>query len=187
MRILTVLLLTSGWFADASADDEPLKTLHVCEILRDPSAFNGKIIAVRGVYLAGGHGLYLSEQDCKAPLVTKTYRWPSVIWVPLSEKEFQTRGLSFQRALKAEVEIGNARRGAEERRPNGIKIEKVTVTYVGLFETHAHFDDKVVQRPDGSQVGIGFGQVPGAPGQLFVDTVKDIVVEFQPASDHVQR
>ena len=53
----------------------------------------------------------------------------------------------------------------------------------GLLETRADLGSTVFRRPDGTVVGAGFGQVPGAPGQLFVDSVKDIVVEFEPARD----
>ena len=60
------------------------------------------------------------------------------------------------------------------------RIKSVTVTYTGFFETYENLEAVVVRRPDGSLVGFGFGQVPGAPGQLFVDSVRDVTVELEP-------
>jgi hypothetical protein len=84
--------------------------------------------------------------------------------------------MSFEHLLDAQIEVGAVRE--RQRRGKGASSEKVTVTFVGLFETREDLDSVVFQRPDGSLVGIGFGQAPGAPGQFFIDSVKDIVVEF---------
>ena len=81
--------------------------------------------------------------------------------------------------MQAIREIEKVTRSELERRGTGAKIARVEVTFVGLFETHRDFDSAVFHRPDGSVVGAGFGQVPGAPGELFVQSVKDISTEFE--------
>jgi hypothetical protein len=154
------------------------KTVTVCELLQDPTKYNGKTIALRGEYSVGGHGLYLRGPDCDGLLITRGYRWPSSIWISLTREEYQQRSMRFEHLLDVQVEVGAVRERERQRRGKGATSEKVTVTFVGLFETREDLDSLVFRRPDGSLVGIGFRQVPGAPGQLFIDSVKDIVVEF---------
>jgi len=172
----TIILGLALVCAPLAIGQQTLKTITVCELLQDPTKYNGKTIALRGEYSVGGHGLYLRGPDCDGLLITKGYRWPSSIWISLTRKEYQKRSMSFEHLLDAQIEVGAVRE--RQRRGKGASSEKVTVTFVGLFETREDLDSVVFQRPDGSLVGIGFGQAPGAPGQFFIDSVKDIVVEF---------
>jgi len=157
---------------------ETQKTMTVCELLQDASKYNGKIIAIRGEYYVGGHGLYLRSTECDGILTTKGYRWPSSIWISLTQSEYEERRMNFGHEIEAQFEIGAARQKQKQRAGRDATSEKVTLTFLGLFETRENLESAVFRRPDGSLVGIGFGQVPGAPGQLFIDSVKDIVVEF---------
>jgi hypothetical protein len=80
--------------------------------------------------------------------------------------------------LRAEIEIGAARERERQRRGGRAAAEKVKLTYVGLFETRENFDSEVGRDRNGRSVANGFGPGNIAPGQLFVDSVRDILVEF---------
>jgi hypothetical protein len=183
-RTVTLLLALAGVISlDVGAQEAPpLKVVPICDVLRNPSLFNGKVIAVRGEQIVGGHGLYLGGENCSDVLTTKGYRWPSLIWIVNSEEEMERRGYTLSQYMQALREIDDVRRGELQRTGAGAKIARVEVTYVGLFETHRDFDGAVFQRPDGSVVGAGFGQVPGAPGQLFVQSARDVSIEFESSS-----
>jgi len=176
MRNLLGVVAICGAATIAFAQSAVPKDIGVCDLFRDPSRYNGKRIAVRGVYHPGGHGLYLDGGDCGEVLTTRGYRWPSRIWVPLARDEYLSRGLSIQGEVDAEIEIATARSREGQRRGGAGVIERVTVTYVGLFETHNDLGAAVVQGP--IPRGVGFGQGLTAPGQLFVTAVRDILVEF---------
>lgn len=166
----------------AGAQDATLpKSMTVCDLLRDPAKYNGKVIAVRGTYLIGGHGLYLHGEGCDGVLTTKGHPWPPIIWLSLSQQEMEQHGQSFDRALKAEDQVSAAReREKQFRRDRGSPgRERVTLTYIGLFETRDNLENEVGRAPNGTTVVNGFGPGNSAPGQLYVQSVKDIVVEFE--------
>jgi hypothetical protein len=183
-RKVTLLLALAGVYLlnVAAQVTAPMNVVPICDVLRDPSLFDGKVIAVRGEHIVGGHGLYLGGRDCPDGLTTKGYRWPSLIWIVNIEEEMERRGYAPSQYMRALREIDNVSRGELQRKGAGAKIARVEVTFVGLFETHHDFENAVFQRPDGTIVGAGFGQVPGAPGQLFVQSAKDVSVQFESSS-----
>jgi hypothetical protein len=101
-----------------------------------------------------------------------------MIWLSLSRETMQRRGQNFELAQQAEQDIGAARARRRQQYPEAGVTEEVTVTYTGLFETHDDFESAAIQGPDGI-VGIGYGPAPGVPGQLYVQSVRDIVVEYR--------
>ena len=177
LRILSLLLATIAC-APVAQTQESHQTITICELLRDSSKYNGKVVAVPGEYFAGGHGLYLRGSDCDGILTTRGYRWPALIWISPMEKEFTSRGLNFYHASRAEIEIATVRERERQRIGVDWNSEKVTLTYVGLYETREHFDREVGRGRDGKLVANGFGPGNTAPGQLFVDSVKDIAVDI---------
>lgn len=146
------------------------KTISVCEVLQNPTKFNHAIIAVRGIYTAWEHGLALSGEGCDGILVSQGFKWPSMISIVRWQKEIESRGRSIAASQKVDEELGAAIRRAVQAKGIGARTRRVRLTYVGLFETHDDLD----ARP-----GDGFGALNAAPGQLFVDAVKDIEVEFE--------
>ena len=161
-------------------DLKPIARLSVCELLKQPSKFNGRVIELRGIYFVGGHGLYLAGAGCEAALVTKDKRWEPMIWVENSREKTESRGLNFERVKKTELEIATAKFREMSRR--GVwanKISQVIVTYLCIFETHDSFDTMIGALADDIPVPIGFGDQGVAPGQIFIDSVKDIVVKFE--------
>ena len=180
MRI--VLLAFSCVLAATAAyaqQGPPEGTISICDLLRRPSRYNGKTIAVRGTYFVGGHGTYLKGEGCDGVLVTKGHPWPSVIWLSLSREETERRGLDYEHKLRAEADMSAAVFRARAARDFKSDVAKVTLTYVGLFETRDGFDAQIGKPDDAAGVEEGFGDQGYAPAQLFVDSVKDIVVELK--------
>jgi len=159
--------------------DEPPKAMTVCELLREPSKFNGKKIAIRGLYVPYEHGLYLRGEGCEMMPITKGRDWPAVISVVLSDEQMRRRGIDPGRFAAAESAITMAKLRATGARGGEAKIARVRITYVGLFETRDSFDGHPEKQADGRAVESGFGAGGAAPGQLFVDSVRDIIVEFE--------
>jgi hypothetical protein len=168
--IIVLLLLMAALAASRVMNAQDVKArpkLTVCELLKQPSKFNRRVIELRGIYFTGGHGMFVAGDACDEVLITKGKRWQSLIWLELSREETERRGMSFERVTKAQMEIITA------------KITKVIVTSVGLFETRDDFDSMIGAPADDRPVESGFGDQGVAPGQFFIDSVKDIVVKFE--------
>jgi hypothetical protein len=169
------IFFVSAWLCVFSADAQDRgaipKTISVCDLMRDPSAFNGIKIAIRGVYDSFGHGLYLSGEGCEMVHTAKGNVWPAVINIVLGAGDFRSRGLDVETFQTAEMQLSRARVRALTGH-DGAKIAKLVLTYVGLFETR-----------DGLSDPRGFGPGSAAPGQLFVDSVRDIVVTLEESSE----
>jgi len=65
----------------------------VCELLRAPSKFNGKRIAVRGLTTSYEHGQYLAGEECETLPLTAGRDWPALIWIVRGDKQFRQRGV----------------------------------------------------------------------------------------------
>src|SRR5262249_43556234 len=113
----------------AVANQPDPETISVCDVLRDPFRYNGKLVAVRGYLLDTIEGEWLAE-DCPERLVTFGYKWPNQIWlrqVPVEQVGALHR-VDFVTDLRPSEE---SRRVRAELREG----DRVWVTYVGLFET----------------------------------------------------
>jgi len=63
------------------AGDPPMQPVTVCEVLKDLSAYNGKVVAVVGRFSARHVGRWLGEQKCAQKLVTGDHEWPNSLWL----------------------------------------------------------------------------------------------------------
>jgi hypothetical protein len=90
--------------------------------------FNGKITAIRGEHLVGGHGLYLRGGNCSDVLATKGYRWPSLIWIVNIEEDMERRGHNLGQYMEALHEIDKVSRAELQRKGTGAKIARVEAT-----------------------------------------------------------
>jgi hypothetical protein len=70
-RLLALAILVASILPLESFQNEP-QTISVCDVLRDPVQFNGKMIAVRGFLVSTDEGSWL-KGDCKETLVTWGY------------------------------------------------------------------------------------------------------------------
>ena len=92
-----------------------------------------------------------------------------MIFISLTQKQMESRGRNIANAITAMDQLSAAIRTQLQLKGPDAKVARVRVTYVGLFETHQDIEN----RP-----GDGFGPLNAAPGQMYVDSVRDIVVEF---------
>src|ERR1700732_2065447 len=107
----TVFLFVVGGILAASiyAQKDPLEgAISVCDLIRKPARYNGKIIAIRGTYFVGGHGTYLKGEGCDGILVTKGHPWPSLICLSLTREETNLRGLNYEHQVKADADMSAA-------------------------------------------------------------------------------
>lgn len=146
---------------------DPDKVMTVCEILREPSRYNGKKVAIRGEYLIWGHGVYLRGEECSSVELPKGREWAAVVDILLWQDEIQRRGFNPEQIYKAIGEIDLVMERSEPTRKSE-EVRRVTLTLVGTFDTRDRFD---------GQTG-GFGDGGGAPAQMIVDSVRDIVVTY---------
>ena len=148
------------------------ETLSVCDVLRDPVKYNGKMITVRGYLASNAHGTWLTE-DCKEHLMTTIgMEWPNTIWVGATAKD-ALHQITFEEDWKV-VEETRAKLG---RQITDRRHDRVWVTYIGLFETWDNIKSAVGSDRSGALVLGGFGPGNYAPGQLIIQTVKDAFVE----------
>jgi hypothetical protein len=171
---VTIMVRTAG----AQRTDVP-GAISVCDLLRDPSKYNRKTVSITGIYFPGGHGLYLKGDNCEGVLVTKEFKWPSLVWLPVGDQDFRDRGLNSERLRRALDATGVMLNREAARNDKDAKVSKVIVTYRGLLETRDNFDQEVGRGPDGTWVGNGFGPGASAPAQLFIDSVENVKVEFE--------
>jgi hypothetical protein len=168
-----MLLVTAIWIISSMANAQEItfpKTMSVCDVLQALTKYNGKAIAVRGTYSPWEHGLNLRGEECEGTLVSQGFKWPSIISIALGQKEVESHGRDVRNVVKTTDELSAAIKRELQRRGPSAKVARVKVTYVGLFETHNDLD---------SRPGDGFGPLNAAPGQLYVDSIRDIVVEFE--------
>jgi hypothetical protein len=143
--------------------------------MRSPAKFNGRPIALRGVLSEGGHGAYLRGESCDGVFRANGASWPSIVFFTVGQKEWDSRGLDFQRFSKAIQDMYTIIEARTRGLGSDVKL-KVTVTFVGILETRHSFDGET-NTPHPWEPGFGPGAA--APAQIFTDSVKDIVVESE--------
>jgi hypothetical protein len=143
------------------------RPITVCELLKNPLAYRGKMVTVVGIYWYG------LRQSCAEPLVTAGHTWPSAIAMvdsdfPAAYGEpvpFRTDTKSWDRLYKRVRE-----EAAMERR------EEIWVTAVGLLQAPASY---VNSR---GQVVVGYLGV--FPAQLVVKRIVGISIRSNPTYDY---
>jgi len=139
----------------------PPRPMTVCEIFKNPSAYRGKVVTVKGIYWYG------LRQSCAEPFVTGKHTWPTVIDMVHSdirgaageEAPFTTDNQSWDRLqlfVRQEARAG--------------RREEIWVTVVGMLRA----PESYVKR-DGTVVG-GYGRLSLCPAQLVMKTVLGISI-----------
>jgi hypothetical protein len=145
----------------------PLMT--ICELLKNPSTYRGKLVTVTGIYWYG------LREPCREPLVTGNRTWPTVIDFAHSDIlgasgeaiAFATDSKSWdhlQLFVRQEARAG--------------RREEIWVTVVGMFRAPESYVNK-----DGQVFG-GYGHLGGYPAQLVLKTVLDISIKNNPTYDY---
>jgi hypothetical protein len=170
MKHLLIAVLAVAWIQSVGAQQPTLTVVDACEVLHDPARFNGKVVAIRGINDPEAHGAYLKADGCEGVLPNDRFKWQPVIFVSLSENQMASKGRDVRTFVRASEQLAAAIRSQVQLKGNGAKIARVKLTYVGLFETRAD----IAKRP-----GDGFGPLNAAPAQMYVDEVRDVLVEFE--------
>ena len=147
----------------------------VCDLVAHRAELNNKIVTVRGIVEAGGHGTFLSAApSCTYTLMTRGVLWPNIIalsypnnssLVPTDHAKFRIDWRSIRVAEDAALRAGYD--------PH---VDREVATFVGLFVTYGDLENRVSPGLNGAP-RLGFGPDSlGAPAQLLVKSVKDLVV-----------
>src|SRR5690348_7869773 len=167
--VLIFLLSSASVIAE---DDWWQRPLTVCDILKDHPKNNGMVVAVRGELEMTDEGTWLAGENCQSSLVTRGYKWQMIISLVRSKDPalpgdavIQRDEKSFQRLYATLRRFQNAK--------------KITVTYLGLFQTYQDLSRRVAPNLGGVMTPLGFGHSGLAPAQLVVQSVslKDLIIE----------
>jgi hypothetical protein len=144
--------------------------IEICDILRDPVSFNGKEVAIRGVFRDTDEGAWLVG-ECPVPLSTGGYVWNSHIYLISPRSKFVLRSVEYSEDSAAFEVLASRLKD----RKDPIR-DKAIVTVFGKIETREDLEAQVYRDRDGRVRPAGFGHMGGAPAQLVLKTVRDISV-----------
>jgi hypothetical protein len=164
MRNLSKAFLLAAIVRLLSAAQPPAAPiLSVCELLKDRTQYDGKMVIVRVEEAGSSEGGWLVDRSCSGSLAISGRDWG---WeIALVSPDFAAKPVEFQYDKQAEERL--------QREFKKLKVDvrkvHVFVTYEGIFET----------RPDSHLTcrGCGFGHLGGSPTQLVVKTERDLVVK----------
>ena len=154
-----------------SNHDAPPRLLTVCELFHDLTAFEGKTVAVRGIYFFG-----LRENGCSGRFVAGGREWPTAIDLSDSSTaaaggrpvSFVTDQASWDKLDQLTIREGLARRH-----------EEIWVTVLGQIRGPRRRDRF------GRQWGWGgYGHLGSFPAELVVKRVYDIEIRQEPTFDY---
>jgi hypothetical protein len=169
MLSLTAIFV-SGLALLYAAPVPSVKPLDVCEVLRSPVSFNGKLVSIRGLLRATDHGAWIVGERCPGVLTTQGYTWRSIIFLAYPNSADALHEVDFDCDREARH---NLTMQIEQRSKTG--YDKVLVTVVGMLETRANLDLQIYRDPSGGVRPAGFGHMVEAPAQVVVKTFKDPV------------
>jgi hypothetical protein len=185
--IALVVLVSIATYANSQETDW-LKTLSVCDVLRDLPKLNGQIVAVRGAFVATDEGWWLEADNCRDGLQTGDFKWPSHLWLtsPQAIASMDPRLKETQRTAWGLGEIGfrqDKRAFAEffatVKQRSSDQPVRIVATFLGLLETYKDLTLRIRRYPSGVVAGYGFGHLGASPAQVVLKSVSltDIVVE----------
>ncbi len=154
-----------------SASVERPPSVSVCDVIKDPTAYRGRMVAVTGVYWYG------LRQACAEPLVTAGHTWPSALeFVDSSEAGQTGEPVSFQTDLRSWDDLNKTViREAKAGRRGAIWV-KITGKLLA--------PEKYIE--DGRLVTLGYGHLGVFPAELVVESVSDIEVRPVPVYDYAE-
>jgi|SRR5665213_2099720 len=156
----------------AAAQGAEPQVISVCEALTHPELYDHKLVAIRGIEVAGMEGGWLKGQSCDKAFITNGYIWPSMVWLEMSRSAREAAGIQAKE-LKSSLKRMDAelkKKGFNSHR------DRLVITYVGFLQL---YDDSTQEyHPDSrSTRANGFGHLNASPAQVIVEDVKDAVIE----------
>ncbi len=166
---LSSILVASGLAVVGVAYGQDSKAISVCDVIKDPLRYNGKMVAVRGYLAQTDEGAWLAEDDCPEPLkAVSGFTYRNLIWLQSAESPLALHRVDFTLDEKALEQVFRQ----AERLNRGPK-DRLRITYVGLLETWGNIRSCTFIGGDGKEHPGGFGHLGAAPAQLLVKTAKD--------------
>ncbi len=168
------MLVAYSLFAQGAGQDRNDKPLSVCEILASPMNYDGKLLAVRGVWEGSGEGSWIEAgTKCTNPFKTYGYVWPQIIWFETADSPQRIHKVDYH------TDLGALRIVNEEIRKKGLdpNANRIWLTFIGVFETRNFQPSDIGSDGRGGVRPNGFGHLNSAPGQFLVRTVRDLKVE----------
>jgi hypothetical protein len=143
----------------------------VCELLLNVNQYNGKQIAVRGIYNWTTHGSYLTANadyngSCQE-VEKQGHTWPSGI---------RFSGGANWRQVNSKLEDARQLQRLHYS-TKGMEPLLIVATFIGTVETRDNL--KIVRRDDGSYQGNGYGPGGRFPAFLIPSDVEDITTRLE--------
>jgi hypothetical protein len=173
--MIRITLLLIAAISCSSSAQAPPQSLSPCELVAKRTEYNGRIVAVRGVVAAGGHGIYLvSPNNCSYELVTRGIVWPNIINLVFPNNT--ARDISLHAPFVLDRKAIEAADDMLIKSGYRAGVDGELATYEGLFVTYTDLDKRVSPGVPGA-FRLGFGPAGlGAPAQLVIKTIKDVTV-----------
>ncbi|MGA2113451.1 MAG: hypothetical protein ABSH56_01725 [Bryobacteraceae bacterium] len=161
-RTSTLLLLASSLCAAPGTGS--VKELQICDLLHRLDSFDGKRVAVRGIYRFSMEVAGLYSDGCKEPLILDGAKRAQALYLEPAGKspELQAQLAHFNEVVDR-VKKGGGR-------------QAINVTFVGTVVTR-NPKLHLLGQSEGARM---FGPVGGFPAQLEVDSIGDITIEDEP-------
>jgi hypothetical protein len=150
------------------------ETVPVCEVLAAPLKFNGKLVAIRGVWESSGEGSWIGAgTKCSKPFSSYGYVWPQIIEVTEADSPMRLHKVDFHTNLQALQKITEDIAKMKLDQVN----HRIWLTFTGVFETRDYQPSDIGGDGRGGRRAFGFGHLNRAPGQILLKTVSSLNVE----------
>lgn len=147
----------------------PPEIITLCDLIKNPVGYRGRVVAVVGVYWYG------LRDVCSSRFITASHTWPSAIELAHSGSNipndiavpFQTDEKSWDHLQSVVLQEARAARK-----------EEIWVTAVGIVQAPASYIDKA-----GQVVG-GYGHLGVFPAQLVIESISQIRIVKKPTYNY---
>lgn len=170
-----------------AARRKPVDTT-VCDILKNPSAFNNKLVRIRGYYWGNFENSTLNDSRCHgsiwlryaggaAPPTLGTY--VSTVYMPGSEDSKGKRILPIPVTLVRDSRLALFEALVRANPPLEVPLigdadGKVTATFIGRIDgVSSEVHQFLKEQPPGRAWLLGFGHLAGCEAQLVLQSVAD--------------
>ena len=144
----------------------------VCDLMRTPLEYDGRLIQVRGRLSGTDEGEWLFGDGCPGALVTDGHVWPTAIWLTAPDH----RGVLHAPDFKLDEDSGRRFNRSYKRLRRRLPEQCIVSTLTGLFETRRDWSQFKRAYPSGTWAFTGFGHLGEAPGQLVIKSEDEVAV-----------
>lgn len=163
------LLFSLSWIIMYASDH---RVLTVCEVLKNRTALNGRIVEVRGILRTTPEGSSLHSEGCDRDLKAGGYTWPAALNLSISELLTLWPPWPLNRDLRTMDQVQN-----QIRRQKPKPGDRIWITCIGRFESYENIEERVFRTPDGKVRANGLGHEGAFAAQLLTISTRDPVVE----------